>query len=178
MNKTKTYIILILTGLFVVVSIGLFVFLFRSVKAKNQNSSILSMTIDKKIAEKNNLSNLERTIKETRAQREVLQSYIVDENHLDKFIGWLEESGVSFSTKLVVNSVSRADKPNLLNTSITATGDFADILKLLFFIENSDFKLNIKEVFLSRISTQEGEDAPIVYLWQMQANFSIVSTNQ
>lgn len=178
MNKKKAYIILILTSIFLLISIGICIFLFISIKNRNENSSILSMTIDKKISDKNNLSNLERTIEETKNQREVLQSYIVDENHLDQFIGWLEDSGASFSTKINVDSVNRANEPNLLNVSITSTGNFTDVLRFLFFIENSDFKLNIKNVFLSKISIQDEAESAPVFSWQMQVNFNIVSTNQ
>lgn len=176
MNKKKTYTILILTFLFMAVSIIIFTLLFSLIKNKNQNSSLINLEINQKIEDKKNLSNLERTIKDTNSQREILQSYILNEKNIDKFIDWLELNGENMGTEVVVNSVNSIGAKNALEVSLNINGDFNNVLKFIFFLENSNYKIDIKDLFLSKLKKQENENSPEIYYWQGQVKFYIIST--
>lgn len=175
MSKNKTYIILILISLLMLFSIGTFLYLFNEVKVKNENASLMTKTLDKKNMQKKDLVNLERTIDETKKQREVLQSYLLDESKIDEFIGWLEDQGGPVDAKIVVNSVGRTNGKDAFNVTLTASGSFNSVLNLSYLFENSNYKINIEKMFLSKNIQDGGENGDKIEFWQNQITFSIVS---
>lgn len=177
MDKKKTYTILIITTLLMIFSVGVFIFIFRDIKFTNENTSIMKVRLEKKIIQKNNLSNLEKTIKETKEQREVLQSYVVDENKIDQFIGWLEIKGDPVGAGVLVNSVKRLPEQKTLNVTLTATGSFNSVMNFTSLLENSSYKLNLENLFLSKFINQGDEENLDREYWQAQTTFNVISEN-
>lgn len=175
MSKKQTYTILAGTIIFMLFAVSVFVFLFRDIKLKNENSSRMALEIERHTAQRNNLSNLQRTIKETKDQRKVLESYIVDEEQIDKFIGWLEEMGAPVGVKVVVNSVSRVGEGSMLSVDITSSGSFNEVLNFSSLLENSSYKINIEKFFLSKMIQGGDEENPEREYWQSQITFNVVS---
>ncbi len=175
MSKNKTYTILSLVSLLMLFSIATFLYLFNEIKVKNENASLMTKTLDKKNIQKKDLVNLERTIKETKKQREVLQSYLLDESKIDEFIGWLEDQGDPVDAKIVVNSVGRTNGKDAFNVTLTASGSFNSVLNLSYLLENSNYKISIDKMFLSKVMQDGGDDQEVKEFWQNQITFSIVS---
>lgn len=179
MSKNKTYTIFALTTIGMFVAVGMFVFMFREIKFKNENTSLMSKRLDKKNMQKNDLVNLSKTIEDTKKQREILGSYIVDEKSIDEFIGWLEERGNLFETNVIVNSVSRLPEGGRLGVTMTISGSFNSVLNFSSFLENSSYKINIEKLFLTKIIEEfenfENKENLKKEYWQSQITFSLIS---
>ncbi len=177
MQKKKTYIILAITFILMVLSILLFVYVFNEIKTKNENASFVSKQLDKQIIQKNNLANLQKTIDTTKEQREILGSYIVDENHIDEFIGWLERQGELIGVNVSVDAVGKAKDENVLDITLGATGNFNAVMNFVSFIENSKYKIGVKKLFLSKNIEEATEEREGRIYWQAQFTFGVISEN-
>jgi len=179
MQKKKTYIILTLTLTFILMifSILLFVYVFKEIKIKNENASLISKRLDKKITQKNNLVNLQKTINTTKEQREILRSYIVDENHIDEFIGWLERQGDLLNVNVSVDAVDKAKEENALDITLGATGNFNSVMNFVSFIENSKYKIEVERLSLSKNTEEASEGKEGRVYWQAQFTFNVISEN-
>lgn len=175
MQKKREYIILSVTILFTIVSLFVFFFVLKQIKTKNENALVAKQHLDEKNLQKKNFSNLERTIQETKEQREILNSYIVQEDQIDKFIGWLETQGEPFSARILVDSVSHGKKENTLDVSLTTKGSFNSVLLFSYFLESSELKIEIEKLFLSKLIEEGDKDTPSREYWQAKIDFSVIS---
>ena len=129
---------LILTLIFV----GVFIFMFNKLKKENEHASKLSQTLNDHLSEDEGVSSISKVIAEANTKRDMLTSYIVDENQIDKFVTWVEETGDSVKVPIVVSNVSSSpSKKNIISISLKGRGSFSDVVRFVSLVEYSPYQL-------------------------------------
>ncbi len=178
MPNKKTYTIFI-TSLFVVLTmLGVLVFVFLQVKVKNQQVSIISQQISKKTTEDGNVETLKKVIEDTNEKRQQLKSYIVDENHIDEFVSWIENEGESIGVPVTINNVTVSSaKENILSVSFTGAGSFDKVMKMISLVEYSPYQIRINKLSLSKVvrSLDDEKKEIIITEWEFSMDIEAVS---
>jgi Tfp pilus assembly protein PilO len=180
MPNKKTYIFFISALLVTFVMMGILVFVFFQVKSKNEKSAEISQQINRKITQEGNLEALQKVIEETKEKRQQLKSYIVDESHIDEFVGWVENQGESVGVPIIINTVSLSNtKKNTLAVSFSGSGSFDKVTKLVSLIEYSPYQVHIKNLSLNRTTQLADNTKPdiLVTKWDLIMDFEVVSDN-
>ncbi len=183
MPLKRTYILFFIILGSAVASVLVFSFVFRVIKHKNEHSSAIMESIDIKTNKKDSIILLRKTITDTQLQSQVLSSYIVRNNSVDTFIGWLENEGSTSHVPISVKSVelSKTNK-NILTVVFTGQGDFSNIYQLISLLENAPYQLSIKRVFLNKTLTKEADNvkgstpSSSRSAWDVEISFDVIST--
>lgn len=168
-----------------------FVYLLNVIKNKNKHISAVSITLGKKIAEKENLNVLEKRMTELLDTQKKISSYLVDTSNIDKFVGYLEGIGVNNNVELSVNSVDVVkNEKNKISVNLNIKGNFSNTMKAIVVLENSPYNLIINALYLNKeiVSSNEvivpnnkvvsngKEVIPITkYIWQSDISFSVLN---
>lgn len=151
MKNKKSLIMLIVSIFTFLIMIGVFILFMRIIQNKNIHTSTVLSTLESKMIEKENFNVLENKVKEIQVTHEEINSYFLDKNKADLFVGYLENLGLNFNTQVVVKSieVSTVDK-NTIMLKIEINGSFDNIMKTISLLENSPYNIFINSVYLNK----------------------------
>lgn len=153
MPNKKTYIIFTISLILVLIMLSILTFVFLQIKSKNQQASIILQQINKKTTEGGNVETLKKVIEDTTIKRQQLKSYIVDDNHIDEFVSWIENEGDSIGVPITINSVSVSPtKKNILSVSFNGSGSFDKVMKTISLIEYSPYQIHINKLSLNKVT--------------------------
>jgi len=187
MNKNNTNFILISSALLLIFFAGSFFYFFNVIKNKNKHISAVSVALDKKISEKNNINILEKKMGELIDIKNNVSSHIVDPTRVDIFVESLEQIGVNSGTELFVKNVSVSKKEkNIIQVSLSIKGSFVNVTKAIILLENSPYSIIVSSFYLNKDMEQDSglssipgkkEDINLYKLptWQASVNFSALS---
>lgn len=144
--------------LFTLVAGGAYAFLFVAMKNKTQATAELSAKIGEISGKESRVASAMSTLKDEAPNIEKLSTYFIKESEIVAFTKKIEELGPQSGTELSIVSL----EPGLtektvpfLSLRIKATGEFADVARLLVLLENFPGKFEWKTVRLVL-----GESAP------------------
>lgn len=174
----KTIILLLVAIVFALASGGAYTFFFIVTKNKTEaTAELLSKTAEISGKEARMASAI-ATLKSESVNINKLSSYFIKESEIVAFAKNLEDLGRQSGTTLTIESLD----PGLtektipfLSFRIKATGEFADILRLLVLLENFPGKFEWKTVRLAhdissnqQIGTTAKKVGPIAPLWGVE----------
>lgn len=194
MKKNSINLILCISIALLIIFFSIFVYLINVIKNKNNHISVVSITLGKKIAEKDNLNTLKKKMTELVDTQKTISGYLVDTTNIDIFVGYLETLGLTNNIELSVNSVDIVkNEKNKIFVNLTAKGAFPDSMKMLSLLENSSYNISIVSLYLNKeisssspqtlvssgkINTAKVTPAPPTLLkssWQMDIGFNVLS---
>ena len=161
MKKSKTNILLIVSSILMIISVGFFVFLFTVIVNKNIHTSAMQATLDEKIMQKQQGSILSKNIKEAVDDNKIVDSYFINPDSIDDFVSGLEKDSNSLGNKTTVSSVefSNVDK-RIINVGLSVEGSFVSVFKSIRMIESIPYIVNIKSLNISaNIVNKDGTPA-------------------
>ena len=191
MKKINTNLILIISIILLMLFTLSFIYLLNIIKNKNNHISAVSITLGRKIVEKDNLNILEEKMSELVNTQKSISNFLVDTSNIDKFVVYLESMGTDNNLDLSVKSVDfvKNDKNKML-VSISTKGNFSDTMKTLLTLENAPYNVTINSFYLNKEvaatsstiqetvgSISKGKILPQAAktIWQMDISFSILS---
>lgn len=184
MKKNKTIIIFILSILTTMLVAGLLVFFVKIIENKNKHISTVTKTIEEKLKEKENVTMFAEKISETSLLQSSINSYFVDPNKVDSFVGYLEDLDVNIGSDIVVKNIEIPPKSqNIISFKILITGTFEQIMKTITLLENIPYMINVAQVSLNKDLVQESTEVktgtPVftVPTWQADVSFNVLSLN-
>lgn len=185
MKKNKTNIILIISTICLIFSVGCLVFLFNIVKNKNIHTSTVLDTLEKKIKEKENIGVLNSKMKELEEYQNKIDSFVVNVSKVDTFVEYLENLGLNNNVDLVVKSVdSPKNEKNKIVVTVSMTGGFSDIMKGISSLEYSSYNIVINTIYLNKefsktteIDTIDSKETPKPResFWIANVSFNVLS---
>lgn len=180
-----------ISSLLLVSFIASFIYVFNVIKNKNRHTSVVSMTLEKKMVEKGNIRTLESKMSELEDINEKIASFFVETSKIDTFVEYLENMGIDNDVALVVKTVEpvKNDK-NKIFVSLNMSGEFPNILKIIAELENSPYYLKINTTYLNKEIEKKIDETVDVKggvvgtkdvtkksksIWQANVTFSVVS---
>lgn len=182
MKKNHTTPILIVSILVIILAICLFIFFLKVIKNKNQHASVVLTTLEEKMKEKENAIIFAEKVAEIKSLQDSINSYFVDPNKIDTFVGYLEEIGLSLGSEISVESIEIPPKTkNTIVFKLSIIGTFKEVMKTITFLENIPYKINITQIYLNKEMTQQTQEVIVeseiqkVPTWQADVSFNILS---
>lgn len=139
---------------------GAYTFLFLAIKNKTEAASVVSEKIDELSGRESRIASSVSILRKEDANIKKITEYFFKENEVVVFIKKIEALGPQSGTKLTLHSFDQGYTEKtvpFLNFRIIATGEFADIQRLLVLIENFPGMFEWKTVRLSLDSPQVAE---------------------
>lgn len=180
MPNKKTYIIFTISLFATLLMLGVLIFVFLQVKTKNEQASVISQQISRKITEGENVETLRNVIEDTKEKRQQLKSYVVDESRIDEFVGQIESEGELIGLPITINSVALSPtKKNVLAVSFSGSGSFDKVMKMVSLVEYSPYQIHINNLALNKYTKSLGDAKKeiIITEWDFQVDFEVVSDN-
>lgn len=174
-NHKKAYSILFITLAMAAISAGFFVFVFLTIKNKNQHSAAVNDAILEKNKEIENIAYLKDTIDNTKQKSQKLSSYLVDSGRVDEFVSAVESEGSLVGAPVTVTSVDFVKtKKNTISIEFGSKGTFDQMMHLATIVENMPYEISVKKVFLNR-SISDPTKPAAANSWELQMGFEAVS---
>ena len=191
MKNNNTNLILVISIVSLLAFSFAFGYLLNVIKNKNNHISAVSITLEKKIVEKNNLTALEKKMTELVDTQKKISSYFVDTSNIEKFVEYLEGMGLSNGTEVSVKSVDveKGDKTKML-VNLRIKGNFAKTTKTIAILENSPYNIVINYLYLNKEVTVQNDIVDIIpgaktktkvvpivreSLWQADVSFNVLN---
>lgn len=152
--KKRRYIYAGISVLFMLGSLTIFYFLYKAIESHQA-------TIDAKQEEwqaeedrRNEIKNLERTVKTLEDKRIKLESHFVSGEDPVNFLNHLEDLARSVGGSAEVSTVDLGKENKSLTVSLKATGSFDAMYRFITLLENSEYKMEIKNLVLQSSDTE------------------------
>ncbi len=181
MKKIKINSILIISIILFIIFSALFFYFLNIIKNKNEHTSVVIATLNKKIKDKDNIDNLQKKIDELNDTNKKINGYIVNTSSVDTFVEYLEKIGFDNKVDLTVGGVDIPKKEkNKISVRLSIKGDFPNIMNTIANLENSEYYTSISSSYINKeikestsptnISTDSDKD-----LWRVDLTFSALS---
>ena len=123
--------------------------LFFFINQKNQQTMEIYSSMNKKESESGSLSITKKSLDDSVSKRKTLETYFITEDQTVSFIEQIEQLGDYSQANVKINSVIPPVKKgeNFL-LSLSASGKFEDIYRLLNLIEKMPYRVTIGKVSL------------------------------
>lgn len=185
MKKNSTIPILIFSILATILVICLFIFFLKVIKNKNQHTSVVLLTLEEKIKEKEDAIIFARKIAEIKSLQDSINNHFIDSNKIDTFVGYLEEIGFNLGSEVLVNNIEIPPKTkNIISFNLSIIGTFQEVMKTITFLENIPYQISITQVYLNKDIIQSAkvdvkdvkkEKVLEIPTWQADVSFNILS---
>lgn len=176
MSKNSTKIIFFSSIITVLISVAVFILIFKIIANKNEHTSAIANTLNQKIINKENNKSIANRITEIENTKRIIDSYFVDTNHIDTFIEYLESLGSGFgvTTKVKNFEISQNDK-STLTVELSSNGDFDGVMRIIKLVENAPYQTHIKRISLVKVTEVNNQD---ISSWQVNISFNILILNK
>lgn len=182
MKNKKTLIILIIMIFTTIISIYFFIFILKTIRIKNERTSLVVYELGKKTIDKENEKILIDKTEEIKSLQFFVDKHFIDINNMDVFVEYLEKIGLDNNAELIVNGVNiPIDVKNIVNFKISITGNFSNVIQTINSLESIPYEVNITQVYLNKNLNKEEGDNSVKIIdkseWQADVSFSILSLN-
>lgn len=183
MNKLKTNLFLISSVVALLASASVMVFFFKIIQNKNEHTSNVLSVMEEKILRKNNKDAILEKFNEINEKHEVINSYFVDQAHMDIFVEYLEKIGVDSGVDLSVKSIEVAKKEkNTVYVKTSFSGKLQNVMNTVALIENAPYQIRATSFYLNKdtdlVQTTKTEK-PLIKeptIWKADLMFSVLSS--
>lgn len=181
MKKNKINLILITSVIFLLLFIGVFIYFLNVIKNKNEHTSVVIATLNRKIKDKENINTLQKKIDELKETDRKINSYIADTSSIDTFVGSLEKIGADNNVNLTVNGVDiPKNTKNIISVRLSIKGDFPKIMNTIANLENSPYYMNIVSSYINKEMKESADPSNTLIdsndnQWQADLTFSVLS---
>ncbi|MBI5816956.1 MAG: hypothetical protein HZB09_00860 [Candidatus Yonathbacteria bacterium] len=156
MNKTKQLLIIVLV--INITLVGVYGFLFYSIKAKSEEASTLSHDLNARHASEESFSLLRHAVNDTKDDRVKLQSYFVRSSTINTFFDTLESLGKESNTDMKLSSP--IEQRNILAINVSTRGTFENIYYLVRLIEQLPYRIEFKKAYFNSLGTIDMPSLP------------------
>lgn len=173
MKISRNTIILIISSVVTLLFLTFTVFFFNLIKNKNIHTEAVNNTLEDRMKEKTQGSNLLKAINEAKAQNDLINSYFVDAGYIDNFVSELERNSAELGNHSEVQSVefSKEDKKSI-TIILTIEGTFQSVLKNIKMIEYMPYAVNINFLNLNS-NTPNSDSKEVFYPWTATISFNV-----
>ncbi len=177
MNHKKVIIRLILSLLFALIMLGLFIFINRVIKNKNLHISKILFTLHEKEDQNKNAVILKQKLREVESIQSTISSHLVDKKKPDVFVFFLEELGDRGGTTVDVKNISISKKEsNTMNVDVTIEGSFNNVMKTISLLENTPYRLKINSINIDSHKKESLDGGKVEVVWISGVSFTTLTS--
>ncbi len=173
----RHYILIVFAFASILVSVACYFFLYKQT-TKQANNYLKA--VDQVQSEKTGV-NYEQKLIETfnkyEADRQKIESYMVEEDNLVEFIEQIEKIGNDSKTDLELSSIGNAD--GKIKVKVTAIGTWQEVMTALMMLENMPISISVKDVRLDTsgdIEKTVGGKTVNVQGWRLSQDIEVLTT--
>ena len=176
-NITTKFFLLLLLATF---SVTIFIYLFKVIENKNIHTQAAYVVLAEKVNFKNQSDAIKRSVSLTKEAQKKINSYFVDVENIDLFMGELESLGPKSGVDVMIKSVepSKTDE-KYITINFSTEGSFANIFKVIQMVEYMPYKIHLKNVYLNKniIFNQDPKaNKTSVTGWQADISFQVLNS--
>lgn len=146
--------ILIATSAAFILAIAMYALLWFLIGQKLERASAAHVIRAQSLARSLEISNLEKTLAETEADRERLKDFVVTDESLTEFLALVEgavrSQGLKATTRAVEIEAGDGGRFEQLALTIAADGDYESQKRLIVLLETMPFRIDLRSVRLDR----------------------------
>jgi hypothetical protein len=131
--------------------LSLFLYLYREINNKNQESELRETEWQTEAARRDDIKALDNSIKIIEAERAQLETHFARSSDIVPLLDTIENLAAQANTKAEVLSVDVVGDQSGLSVGVKASGNFADLYKFLTLLENSPYELEIASLDLQKV---------------------------
>lgn len=181
MDKKYDNLILIISILIALFTIFASVFFFKVIQNKNEHTSRVLLTLSERMNDQKNAEILKNKLDELNLIEKEINDYFVDPNKIDTFVDYLEKLGIDNNTELIIKNVEiLSKKKNTIAIKVLITGDFTNVMKVIYALENISYNVNLNQAFVNKeskttIGVNETDEEVVTSFWQADLSFEILT---
>jgi len=169
----NTLIIIILLN---IIGVGVYGFLFYSIKSNTESSNELVSQLDADKERNSRFEGIENTIKNIEERAVKLDTYILDVDNVVELLTLLEKSAkeqnVAIKTEIKRNLVKEGESGSpSLGLTYSVTGGWSEILNFVAIVENLPYIVSVENLVLQKSGSDEGGA-----LWSGSIRFTVLTT--
>ncbi len=173
MNQKKVLTRLILSLIFALIMLGLFIFINRVIKNKNIHISKILFTLREKEDQNKNAILLKQKLREVESMQSTIISHLVDKKKPDVFVFFLEELGDRGGTTVDVKNISISKKEsNKMDVSLIIEGSFNNVMKTISLLENTPYRLKINSINIDSHKKESLIGGKVEVVWTSGVSFT------
>jgi hypothetical protein len=179
MKNKKSTLILIVSIIITLLIMGMFVYMLRVIRNKNYFTSAVMIVLKEGMEKKENILAFSERINEVKQIQEKISGYFIKEDRIDTFVDYLEKLGLGIGSEVIVKSIDVPDKEkNIVFFNISVSGEFNQVLKTIYLLENIPYQINITKSYLNKNIymklSDEGKDKEVTE-WEATITFKVAS---
>lgn len=178
MRKKNTILILIFSLVATLIAVGIFLFVLKVIKNKNQHTSVALVSLQEKIKDKENATIFASKVEEIKNLREKISEYFVNPENIDVFVSNLEEIGTNLGSTVEVKGIEIPPKvKNTIIIRLSVGGTFNEVINTVSFLESLPYQVNINQMYINKDVVEELKEGetPKAKTWQADVSFNILS---
>ncbi len=154
-SKATKYLLSI--SVFLILSIGVWVILYRQIEKNKKTTRELQTQLEEDIATKQKSQSLQRLMNELGQERNAFASHFVKNTDIVPFLNTIESLANQVGAEAVINTVDTPEDPPSLLIGIKASGSFEAIYKFMALLESAPYELQILGFDLKKGGASEEE---------------------
>ena len=160
--------ILVLSVIFFIFSVFVFLFLYRNINNNKEMSHLAQEKWQVEATNRENTKLLVSSIKAIEPERALLKTHFVQSSDVVPFLDTIEKLAKKVGAEAEITSVNLVKDNTSLMVRMKASGNFGTIYKLILLLENSPYDLEFVLVDIETSDTSSSKKNP-----QWIANFQI-----
>lgn len=164
---------LILSIIFFMISVFVFLFIYKSIVSNKETSQLAREKWQTEFARRENTKSIADSMKIIESERVSLESHFVWNSNVVPFLDTIEKIAREAGTKADVTSVDPAENNSSLEIKMLASGSFETIYKLITLLENSPYNLEFISADLQNTNAQNISAGKINKAFQWTANLRV-----
>ncbi len=177
-KKKKIIFKILLSSLFVVLTIGAFLYILNQIKSKSDNTAILQTNIQAEFLRRNKITALNSEIKAIAPQREELETHFAKSSDVVPFLDTLQALSKTVGAPAEVSSLDLTKEGGGLELAMKSEGNFIATRKLLALLENSPYELDFDSVKIEKkILSDKESQLTAIPIWTGHFQLRLQSFN-
>ncbi|HNW71435.1 MAG TPA: hypothetical protein PKZ36_00975 [Candidatus Paceibacterota bacterium] len=132
---------LIISVLFLLISCGIFYFIFYEIRNNVEVTQQSEIDLQKEIIKRNEVRILNNYFNSIQTEKALFETHFVQSSNVVPFLNNIEYLAKSVEVKTEVSSISINETDNSLVLEIKSSGDFENIYRFITLLENSSYEL-------------------------------------
>ncbi len=161
MKNTFPKIPFLLSIIFFIFSVAVFVFFFRLINERNEESQIKEEKWQKETDRRDEIKALDYSVKIIEEERKVLDRHFAKSSDVVPFLDTIEELAPQVGAKANVTSVDIIEENGGLMIGMQASGAFGSLYRFITLLENSPYELEFMAVSIKRQTVSSAENKSI-----------------
>ena len=177
----QTKIVFFFSLLGVVISAGIYMYIFHMITTIEQETSVLIQDTNTLSAKESQIGVLKKNLQANQEREPALLSYFIDANDIVPFLETIEGYGRSTNVAVQFSTVDIKPAPDQLVASFKGVGSFTNLYRFMALLEAAPYEFTINNATIQSSGSPsgvavKGQPAPGIS-WEADISLSVTSVS-